>query len=386
MQSLTRNNIPTGLVRIRSVIQRRSRQPQRHDLGGSSRSSVALFVRHRHHSNNNNNNSNNYNNKSNNKSNAKHSQEENEQSRHQPQLLFADHLKTPQILYSDNHIVAVNKPAGWHSVPNPPKDDAAAGGNSHCLITYGQERGWGGGSQGRFLLPLHRIDQPCTGILLLGKTHKAASRIQSQWHNVQKTYYCVIEHDDLSKVREASSQLTSAEEDDDGDYNYGYDDNDNDEVNPNQEFQLNGILIPSKTNKNRSVKIIPAEKYRTEHSNSHHQLCSLTWRLAAISNVLVRKTRTRFKYAALRIETNLGRRHMIRALLAQVGSAPICGDVRYADHRRRTLPDQSIALHAYSLTLPEDLQLGGPESGLAGKTMEASIPQMWKRYFDIRKK
>ena len=105
-------------------------------------------------------------------------------------------LPPPTILYSDNHLVAVNKPAGWHSVPNLPKQrkkggtkhrniedtDAAITINSKkCLLTHLQQRGLGGGSKKDFLVPLHRIDQPCTGILLFGKTSKAASRVTKVW-------------------------------------------------------------------------------------------------------------------------------------------------------------------------------------------------------------
>jgi hypothetical protein len=39
----------------------------------------------------------------------------------------------------------------------------------------------GGGSRKDFLKPLHRINQPCSGVLLLGKTSKAASRITTLW-------------------------------------------------------------------------------------------------------------------------------------------------------------------------------------------------------------
>ena len=97
-------------------------------------------------------------------------------------------LKQPAVLFQDNHLLVINKPVGWHSVPNPHPD------LSRCLLSELKNRRLGGGSKKDFLLPVHRIDQPCSGVLLFAKTKKAASRLSTHWKNklVQKEYLCVV--------------------------------------------------------------------------------------------------------------------------------------------------------------------------------------------------
>ena len=97
-------------------------------------------------------------------------------------------LPQPDVLYESNHLLAVNKPPGWNSMP-----ESSNASIEKCLLSHLKNRKLGGGSNQEFLRPLHRLDQPCSGILLLGKTTKASSRIQSQWKAVKKTYYAAVE-------------------------------------------------------------------------------------------------------------------------------------------------------------------------------------------------
>lgn len=141
-------------------------------------------------------------------------------------------LPRPTVLYESNHLLAIDKPPGWHSIPHNTNNNNATNetrttnpseqrepstndsnstknknqendtttqninNNTKCLLTHlTTERRLGGGSQRHFLKPLHRLDQPCSGILLLGRTTKAASRIQSQWSTVHKVYYVMVHND-----------------------------------------------------------------------------------------------------------------------------------------------------------------------------------------------
>lgn len=83
------------------------------------------------------------------------------------------------IVFSNNHIILINKPAGYHCQPNESNINAKINvmtTSSKCLVTTLKKEGVGGGSDGTFLLPLHRIDQPCTGAVLLAKNSKAGAR------------------------------------------------------------------------------------------------------------------------------------------------------------------------------------------------------------------
>ena len=69
-------------------------------------------------------------------------------------------LHPPTIIYSDNHLLVVNKPPGWHSVPNTPKHGKSNGScgegeTKKCLLTYLKTNKLGGGSKSDFLIPLH---------------------------------------------------------------------------------------------------------------------------------------------------------------------------------------------------------------------------------------
>ena len=71
-------------------------------------------------------------------------------------------LPQPQSLYSDNHLLVVNKPPGWQ-VHGKGNGSGSGDETKKCLLTYLQTNKLGGGSKNDFLLPLHRIDQPCSG-------------------------------------------------------------------------------------------------------------------------------------------------------------------------------------------------------------------------------
>ena len=65
-------------------------------------------------------------------------------------------LLEPSIVFSNNHLLLVNKPPGYHSQPN---ESPALGNNSKCMLTKLRSLRLGGGSSKDFLLPMHRLDQ-----------------------------------------------------------------------------------------------------------------------------------------------------------------------------------------------------------------------------------
>ena len=96
---------------------------------------------------------------------------------------------TVEILFEDNHCLAVNKPAG--------------------LLTQGDATGeptlldWARASlKARFHKPgnvfvglVHRLDRPTSGVVLLARTSKAASRLSAQFREgkVEKVYRAIVE-------------------------------------------------------------------------------------------------------------------------------------------------------------------------------------------------
>ena len=93
------------------------------------------------------------------------------------------------ILYEDNHIIVVHKPANMPSCPDSSNDkDLLTILKEYIKIKY-QKPG------NVFLGLVHRLDRPTEGIMVYAKTSKAAERLSKQINNKEfnKTYYAVIE-------------------------------------------------------------------------------------------------------------------------------------------------------------------------------------------------
>ena len=94
-----------------------------------------------------------------------------------------------QVLYEDNHVIAVFKPAGVLM-------QGDASGKESLLDTlraFLKERDKKPGKV--FLGLLHRLDRPVSGIVLFAKTSKGAARLSEQFRNrtIQKTYHAIVE-------------------------------------------------------------------------------------------------------------------------------------------------------------------------------------------------
>ena len=93
------------------------------------------------------------------------------------------------VLYEDNHCLAIAKPAG---VPSTHFDggeetvDRAV--KSYLKCKYAKPGNV-------FLGVVHRLDRPVSGVLLFARTSKAAARLSSQFRegSVTKVYWAVVE-------------------------------------------------------------------------------------------------------------------------------------------------------------------------------------------------
>ncbi|MBP7272939.1 MAG: RNA pseudouridine synthase [Saprospiraceae bacterium] len=94
---------------------------------------------------------------------------------------------SPQVLYEDNHLIAINKPAGLLVHGDVTGDVTAA----DWVKAYIKKKYNKPGEV--FLGVAHRIDRPVSGVLLFARTSKALARINAafQEHAVQKTYLAV---------------------------------------------------------------------------------------------------------------------------------------------------------------------------------------------------
>jgi len=99
---------------------------------------------------------------------------------------FADVL---DILYEDNHVVALNKPCGWPSAHFDGSHETL----DRVVKEYLREKFQKPGNV--FLGVVHRLDKPVSGVLLFARTSKAAARLSEQFRlgSVEKTYWAVVE-------------------------------------------------------------------------------------------------------------------------------------------------------------------------------------------------
>lgn len=95
----------------------------------------------------------------------------------------------PEILLADNHLLAVNKPAGVPSQPDSSGDTALDDAvRAWCKQEYNKPGNV-------YLALLHRLDRPTSGVVLFAKTDKAAGRMADLFRKrqVDKQYYAVVE-------------------------------------------------------------------------------------------------------------------------------------------------------------------------------------------------
>lgn len=194
----------------------------------------------------------------------------------------------PEILYEDNHFIAVNKRPS-DIVQGDKTGDETLGDR---VKKYLKEKYNKPGEV--FIGVIHRLDRPVSGVVLFARTSKGLSRMNELFRgrDVQKTYWAV------TKERPP---------------------------------QNSGTLVHFLKKNEKLNKSFPADA-----AVKGALRCELEYRVLASSD----------NYHLLEVLPHTGRHHQIRAQLAAMG-CPIKGDLKYGS--RRSNPDGSIHLHARQL-------------------------------------
>ncbi len=91
-------------------------------------------------------------------------------------------LRTIQVLFDDEHLLAVTKPAGVASVHDGahPKDP-----DLHAVLEDHEGE----------LFPIHRLDKETSGVIVFARTEEAhrAMSMMFETREVQKTYHAIVE-------------------------------------------------------------------------------------------------------------------------------------------------------------------------------------------------
>lgn len=93
------------------------------------------------------------------------------------------------VLFSDNHCIAVVKPAGMPVQPDPSGDESLLEHVERFVREEGNKPGKA------FVALVHRLDRPVGGVVIFGKTSKGAARLSEQFreHSVRKVYWAMVE-------------------------------------------------------------------------------------------------------------------------------------------------------------------------------------------------
>lgn len=192
------------------------------------------------------------------------------------------------VVYEDNHIIVVDK------LPGEIVQGDKTGDTPLCdvLKAWLKEKYAKPGNV--FVGVVHRLDRPVGGLVVFAKTSKALARLNEMFRNgdVDKRYHAIV-----------------------------------DALPPQFEGELTNWLL-SREGNNKTYVVAPGTKDAKESKLKYKVLASGD------------------RYHLLEIELLTGRKHQIRAQLANIG-CHIKGDLKYG--AKRSNPDGSISLRAASI-------------------------------------
>ncbi len=193
-----------------------------------------------------------------------------------------------EVVYTDNHIIIVNKRAG-ELVQGDRTGDPTLIDTVKAWIKEKYDK-----PGNVFLGVTHRIDRPTCGLVVMARTSKGLSRMNELFRKgeVHKTYWAVVGNRP-----------------------------------PEQEGTLTHYLKSVEQGNKTRVSIVPREG---------HQKAVLKYRVIASSQ----------RYWLLEVDLITGRKHQIRAQLSAIG-CPIKGDLKYGAPRSN--PDGGISLQAHRI-------------------------------------
>ena len=195
-----------------------------------------------------------------------------------------------EILYEDNHLIAINKVAGDLVQADQTGDQPLVEKVKYYIKKKYNKPG------AVFLGVIHRLDRPTSGVVLFARTSKALVRMNQQFkeRKTDKTYWAIVGHN----------------------------------ISPSNAALTHYLKRNTKLNK----------------SFAHDQEIQKSKKAV----LYYKKIKELDRYAVLEIRLKTGRHHQIRSQLTHIGF-PIKGDLKYG--AKRSNFDSSIDLHARSLEL-----------------------------------
>lgn len=194
-----------------------------------------------------------------------------------------------EVIYEDNHIIAVNKTCK-EIVQGDKTGDTPLSETLKLWLKEKYCKPWN-----VFLGVTHRLDRPVSGVVVFAKTSKALSRMNEMFRegDVKKSYWAIVKN-----------------------------------CPPQEEDELIHWLV--RNEKQNKSFAYDREKPGAKKAILHYKVVSKS-----------------DNYFLLEIDLKTGRHHQIRSQLAKIG-CPIKGDLKYGYPRSN--PDGGICLHARSVS------------------------------------
>ena len=247
------------------------------------------------------------------------------------------------VLYEDNHIIVVNKPATLPTQSDNTKDLNLLDLVKNYIAQKYNKPG------AAYIGLVHRIDRPCSGVVVFARTSKSASRLSKSFseRDVDKRYVCMV-HGMINRPGVCHNYLRQSP---------AYDNS-------------NKVTVVPMTESTKPSSAI--DRRLVEAKLAYSPL--FTFNFNHGKNSIDGRT-------VLEVELYTGRKHQIRAQLSHIGH-PICGDAKYGAPlllRNAASPNQStdkahgfVALHAHSLKLKHP-------TTKETLTFTAEVPEQWRQ-------
>jgi 23S rRNA pseudouridine1911/1915/1917 synthase len=194
-----------------------------------------------------------------------------------------DHQSQLDVLYCDNPVLVVRKPAGVPVQPDSSGDETLIDIGKRYIAVRVEKPG------AVYLASVHRLDRPVSGVVIFGRTSKAAARLSEQFQtsSIKKTYWAIVA----------------------------------------------GIARPRGRLQHRLLR----------HGPTSSVTAKMQGKLAVLE---YRRVKLFDGRSALVVHPETGRHHQIRVQLAAIRHI-IIGDMRYGS--KLSFPHRAIALHARSI-------------------------------------